>query len=147
MTSLRAENTEVWAASPNLPLARFADGVRAIASTGLDLLEFGTNPNLTRQLIGFDSIISWYGANRPEFQECVKGLPFQFFTAIPPTDCTMHAADFFAAQVGASGPAIPRIECPRGDGGFAVLHPFSGSPKKCWPLARSRPLARLLQPH
>ncbi len=147
MESLKAEYTEVWAASPNLPLAQFADEARAIASTGLDLLEFGTNPNLTRQLIGFDSIISWYGANRPEFQACVNGLPFQFFTAIPPTDCTMHAADFFAGQVGASGPAIPRIECPRGDGGFAVIHPFSGSPKKCWPLDRYLALASLIEPH
>jgi len=147
MESLRGEYTEVWAASQNLPLARFADGARAIASTGLDLLEFGTNPNLTQTLIGFDSIISWYGANRPEFQACVKGLPFQFFTAIPPVDCTMHAADFFAAQVGASGEAIPRISCPRRDGGFAVIHPFSGSPKKCWPLDRYKALARMIEPH
>jgi lipopolysaccharide heptosyltransferase III len=147
MESLQAEYTEVWAASPNLPLARFADRARAIASTGLDLLEFGTNPNLTGHLIGFDSIISWYGANRPEFRDCVKDLPFQFFTAIPPINCTMHAADFFAAQVGASVPAIPRIQCPRGDGGFAVIHPFSGSPRKCWPLDRFQALARLMEPH
>jgi heptosyltransferase-3 len=147
MESLAAEYTEVWAASQNLALARSADRVRSIASTGLDLLEFGTNPNLTRQLIGFDSIISWYGANRPEFQACVKGLPFQFFTAIPPIDCTMHAADFFATQVGATGEAIPRIKCPRGDAGFAVIHPFSGSPKKCWQLDRFQALARLIEPH
>ena len=147
MESLAAEYTEVWAVSQNLPLARFAGRARSIASTGLDLLEFGTNPNLTRELIGFDSILSWYGANRPEFQACVKGLQFQFFTAIPPVDCTMHAADFFASQVGAPGPAIPRIECPPGDGGFAVIHPFSGSPKKCWRLDRFQALAHLIEPH
>jgi heptosyltransferase-3 len=148
MESLQAGYTEVWAASQNLPLARFADHARSIAATGLDMLEFDTNPQLMQQLRGFDSIISWYGANRPEFRALVKDLPFEFFTAIPPDDCAMHAADFFAAQVGLTGgPAIPRIECPLGEGGFAVIHPFSGSPKKCWPLDRYRALARLIEPH
>jgi hypothetical protein len=147
MESLQTGYTEVWAASQNLPLARFADRTRAIASTGLDMLEFNGNQQLMQQLSGFDSIVSWYGANRPEFRACVKDLPFEFFTAIPPDDCGMHAADFFAAQVGAPGEAIPRIECPRGDGGFAVIHPFSGSAKKCWPLVRYQALARLLDPH
>jgi hypothetical protein len=137
----------VWAASPNLPLARFADRTRSIASTGLDMLEFDGNLQLMQQLRGFDSIVSWYGANRAEFRACVKDLPFEFFTAIPPGDSAMHAADFFAAQVGTPGEAIPRIECPRGDGGFAVIHPFSGSPKKCWPLDRYGALARLLESH
>ena len=35
MESLQAGYTEVWAASQNLPLARFADRARSIASTGL----------------------------------------------------------------------------------------------------------------
>jgi hypothetical protein len=148
MESLQAGYTEVWAASPNLPLARFADRARSIASTGLDMLEFNANQQLMQQLRGFDSIASWYGTNQPEFRACVKGLPFEFFTAIPPGDCGMHAADFFAAQVGApTDPAIPRIECLRGDGGLAVIHPFSGSPKKCWPLDRYQALARQLEPH
>jgi ADP-heptose:LPS heptosyltransferase len=41
-------------------------------------------------------------------------------------------------------PAIPRIDCPRWDGGFAVIHPFSGSPRKNWPLERYQQLARSL---
>jgi len=148
MESLQAEYTEVWAASQNLPLARFADRARSIASTGLDMLEFNANHQLMQQLRGFDSIVSWYGANRPEFRAVVKDLPFEFFTAIPPDECTMHAADFFAAQVGfTSGLAIPRIQALRGDGGFAVIHPFSGSPKKCWPLDRYQALTRLLEPN
>jgi hypothetical protein len=147
MESLQAGYTEVWAASQNLPLARFADRARSIASTGLDMLEFDANQHLMQQLGGFDSIVSWYGASRPEFRACVKDLPFEFFTAIPPDDCAMHAADFFAGQVGVSDEAIPRLECPHGDGGFAVIHPFSGSPKKCWPLDRYQALARLLEPH
>lgn len=148
MESLKAGYTEVWAASQNLPLARFADHTRSIASTGLDMLEFNPNQQLMQQLRGFDSIISWYGTSRPEFRAVVKDLPFEFFTAIPPDDGAVHAADFFAAQVGGlSGPAIPRIQCQQSDGGFAVIHPFSGSPRKCWPLGRYQALARLIEPH
>ncbi len=141
MESLKADYVEVWAASQNLPLVRFAHRTRSIASTGLDMLEFG---HAIAELNNFDSIVSWYGANRPEFRAAVENLPFEFHTAIPPDDCQVHAADYFAAQVGWSIPAIPHIECPRTDGGFAVIHPFAGSPKKCWPLNRFRELARRL---
>ncbi len=141
MEYLKSDYSEVWAASQNLPLARFADSTRSIVSTGLDMLEFSPDARLLAELRNFDSIVSWYGANRPEFRAVVEGLPFEFLRAVPPDDCRMHAADFFAAQVGMSGPAVPHIDCPRHDGGFAVIHPFSGSAKKCWPLERYRELA------
>ena len=108
------------------------------------MLEFSPDARLLAELHNFNSIVSWYGANRPEFRAAVQGLPFEFLRAIPPDDCGMHAADFFAAQVGLPGPAVPHIDCPRHDGGFAVIHPFSGSAKKCWPLERYRELARRL---
>jgi heptosyltransferase-3 len=148
MECLRADYLEIWAASQNLPLARFANLTRSIASTGLDILELSPRHDLMQQLDRFDSIISWYGAHRPEFRAAVESLPFQFFTAIPPEGFPTHAADFFAGQVCREppSPAIPRIECPRQDGGFAVIHPFSGSRKKCWPLERYRELARRLEP-
>jgi heptosyltransferase-3 len=145
MYCLKADYVEVWAASQNLPLARFADRSRSIASTGLDMLEFTPSQQLMQQLHSFDSIISWYGANRPEFRAAVKDLPFQFLTAIPRDDRAVHATDFFAAQVGCPVPAIPRIQCPRLDGGFVVIHPFSGSARKCWPLDRYQELARRLE--
>ncbi len=141
MESLKADYVEVWAVSQNLPLARFAHRTRSVASTGLDMLEFGPSEKLLSELRGFDSIISWYGANRPEFRAAVQTLPFQFNAAIPPDDCGMHAADYYASQVGCPTPAIPRIDCPRTDGAFAVIHPFSGSSKKCWPLERYQELA------
>lgn len=144
MEFLKTDYLEVWAASQNLPLARFADHTRSIASTGLDMLEFAPSEKLQTDLRSFDSIISWYGANRPEFRDAAQGLPFQFLTAIPPNDCQVHAADYFAGQVGCPVPAISRIDCPRHDAGFAVIHPFSGSSKKCWPLDRYRELARRL---
>jgi len=147
MESLKMAYLEVWAASQNLPLVRFAARTRAISSTGLDMLEFSPDSRLVEELRRFDSIISWYGANRMEFKDLTRrlALPFQFLRAIPPDDCLTHAADFFAGQVGAATPAVPHIQCPRRDGGFAVIHPFSGSLKKCWPLARYRELARRLE--
>ncbi|HVP45292.1 MAG TPA: glycosyltransferase family 9 protein [Bryobacteraceae bacterium] len=147
MEHLKADFLEVWAASTNLPLARFAHSTRSVASTGLDMLEFSPNPRLTAELCNFNSIVSWYGTSRPEFRAVVKGLPFEFLQALPPQDCQIHAADFFAAQVGLPGLAIPHIDCPRRDDGFAVIHPFSGSAKKCWPLERYRELANRLEAH
>ena len=142
---LKADYLEVWAASQNLALAGFADRTRSIASTGLDMVEFSPDGRLLAELRNFDSIVSWYGANRPEFREVIDGLPFEFLTAVPPDDSRMHAADFFAAQVGMTATAVPGIDCPRHDDGFAVIHPFSGSSKKCWPLTRFRELARRLE--
>jgi heptosyltransferase III len=144
MEFLKTDYVEVWAVSQNLPLARFADRTRSIAATGLDMLEFAPSEKLRAELGGFDSIISWYGTNRSDFRNAVQGLPFQFLTAVPPDDCPTHAADYFAAQAGCPVPAIPRIDCPRTGAGFAVIHPFSGSPKKCWPLDRFQELARRL---
>ena len=141
---LKADYLEVWAASQNLSLVRFADRTRSIASTGLDMLEFSPDERLVAELRNFNSVVSWYGANRPEFRAAVEGLPFEFLTAVPPDDCGMHAADFFAAQVGLKGPVEPQIDRARRDGGFAVIHPFSGSAKKCWPLECYRELASRL---
>jgi heptosyltransferase-3 len=150
MECLRAEYLEVWVASQNTPLIRFADKVDSIANAGLDLFglpSYDPPARLLERLRGFDSIVSWYGANRPEFQEAVRALqlPFHFLPALPDTGAAMHAADFYLGQVGAisvcDGSAIPHIDCPKADDGFAVIHPFSGSPKKNWPLERYRQLA------
>lgn len=150
---LRADYTEVWVASPNLPLLRGFDAVRSIASTGLDLAglpEREPPAGLIERLRGFDSIVSWYGTNRADFRAAVAGLPFTFFDALPPAGARVHATDFFLAQARAVSPreceAVPRIACPRADGGFAVIHPFSGSPRKNWPLENYRRLAALLGP-
>jgi heptosyltransferase-3 len=148
MEFLRAGYTEVWVAGQNVPLVRFAERVRAIAATGLDLLGIPDRdppPALLDTLAGFDSIVSWYGARRPEFQAAVRGLPFEFLHALPPDGAGVHAADFYLRQVGGGGgPAVPRIACPRAPGGYAVIHPFSGSVRKNWPLERYRELARAL---
>lgn len=152
---LQTDYYEVWTASANTPLVRFADRTRSIASTGLDRIAVTEPPaRLVQELRGFDSIVSWYGANRPEFQEEVAklGLPFTFFPALPPEGAGVHATDFYLAQArtlrACHSEGIPRISCnspeaPREN--FAVIHPFSGSPRKNWPMENFRELARQLE--
>ncbi len=131
-----------------MPLVRFADRVRSIASTGIDRLGISEPPvHLLDELHAFDSIVSWYGANRPEFREIGKDLrlPFTFHRAVPPPDSGVHATDFHLVQVGASPGAAARIPMQEQRGDFAVIHPFSSSPKKNWPFEKYRSVARNLQ--
>src|SRR5690348_2342755 len=61
---LTADYTEVWISSPLVPLIQFADAVRPLSSTGLDLLGVGDLPmaaGLMEKLRTFDSVVSWYG--------------------------------------------------------------------------------------
>jgi heptosyltransferase III len=138
---LRADYTEVWVPSAMVPLIRCAEA-RAIATTGIDWLGLaGVEPpaGVIARLRQFDSIVSWYGANREEFREQVRemGLPFQFLAALPDPRAQIHAADFFLRQAGGDGLALPRIGCGRIErADFAVIHPFSGSARKNWPLER-----------
>ena len=97
---LQADYTEVWVRWRCVPLVLFADRVRSIASTGLDLLELPeTEPprELIEHLRTFDSIVSWYGANRPEFREraCAIGSAGAVSRALPGHGRAIHAADFF----------------------------------------------------
>ena len=152
MSCLAAHETEVWARRPNVPLVRFARA-RAIEDTGLDLLGIADpGPSLVPALRGFDSIVSWYGANRPDFREFVAslGLPFIFLPAFPLGGTGLHAADFYLAQVrGLGAPCasdgIPRIPCPAACGDFAVIHPFASSPAKRWALERFQELGHRLE--
>jgi len=149
---LRADSTEVWSSRATASLARFANRARAIPSTGLDLLGVSEPPpQLLVDLRSFDSIVSWYGANRPEFRQLTgsMGLPFTFFRALPPEGAGMHATDYYLEQVRTlvkvESDGIPRIACAGERENFAAIHPFSGSPRKNWPLERFRALARELE--
>lgn len=151
---LRADYLEVWTSTANAPLVRFAHAVRSIASTGLDLLGItDPPPRLIGELRTFDSIVSWYGANRPEFRQLVLSLdlPFTFFPALPREGAGVHATDFYLQQVSALAECrgdqlspiqyAARIPCNVTRENFAVIHPFSGSPRKNWPLDKFRLLA------
>src|SRR5579884_1159099 len=146
---LAADYTELWVPSPVVPLIQFADCVRSIASTGLDLVgipEVQMPLNLRARLQTFDSIVSWYGSKRPEFREALLSMNpnCEFYPALP-QDFTLHATDFYAAQVGAPMGLIPRIRVEDVEQRDAiVIHPFSGSKSKNWPLERFRELAALL---
>jgi hypothetical protein len=146
MEILRADYTEVWTASRNVPLARFADAAASIATTRLDLLEIDPPARLIGRLRRFDEIVSWYGANRREFRDTVErlDLPFRFLPALPDGSC--HAVDFFVAQVTAPSPSrhCPVLPVPNCELRGAVIHPFASNPAKRWPLDRFREVARLL---
>lgn len=145
---LRAPYTEIWVPANMVPLiAPFADRVRAISSTGLDLFELGRAPEqLIETLAGFDDIVSWYGASRVEFREAAAALPFRFLPALPPLDGSFHAIDFYLAQVGAPAGTVPRLKLAGEAASEAplALHPYSGSARKNWPLENFQALARLL---
>jgi ADP-heptose:LPS heptosyltransferase len=127
LQAARADYTEVWAPRVVLPLIRFADRTRAIADTGLDLIGVVDNAQCPA-LAAFDEIYSWYGTARPEFHAAVAHLPFTFFPAqsFPQTP--------------------PRIVVPpstRKD--FAIIHPYSSSPRKNWPLENFQQVASRLK--
>ena len=151
---LRAPYLEVWTPARTVPLVRCADRVRSIASTGLDRLGVtDPPPALIEDLRSFDSIVSWYGANRPEFQDAVaaRHLPFTFLPALPPEGTGIHATDFYLDQVnsiaGCAHDGVPRVQLDMAirRENFAVIHPFSGSPRKNWPFARFQSLAARLE--
>src|ERR1019366_7837151 len=102
---LETESFEIWTAARMVPLSPFMpmEGrARAISSTGLDLLGVTETPaGVIENLREFDSIISWYGANRPELRETVAalGLPFTILDALPPAGVGIHATDFYLEQV------------------------------------------------
>jgi ADP-heptose:LPS heptosyltransferase len=149
LESLRTEYTEVWCASQNVALARFADSARSIVSAGLDRLGLLPAEDVIERLRQFDSIVSWYGANRPEFRALVQELrlPFVFLSALPAP--SQHAVDFYNAQacsLGADRPSrFPLIACPPSRRTFAVIHPFASSPAKRAPMDLFESAARKLE--
>lgn len=145
---LRAEYTEVWTTGANRPLVRFADHVESLAASGIDRAGLTGDPitgPLYDRLATFDQIISWYGSNRPEFRQAVADLPFTFHTALPSEGSPCHAVDFYLDQVGAPRGAIPSLAIPSRNEGWLAIHPYSGSPRKNWPLANFEAVAESMR--
>lgn len=138
LEALRGDHTEVWCAEQNVPLARFADAAKSIVTSGLDRLGLLPAEDVIDRLRRFDSIVSWYGANRPEFRGLVADvhLPFEFLPALPTG--ARHATDFYndqARQLGARPASrYPKIDTPAAPRTFAVIHPFASSPAKRAPM-------------
>jgi heptosyltransferase-3 len=150
MEQLRADYTEVWVPSSVTPLVQFADRTRPLLNTGIDLLGVGdldVEARLAEALRSFDSIVSWYGTNRHEFREAARKITphWRFLPALPPPGCSLHATDFHAVQLG-----LPHGKSPVIDTGClerrlqVVIHPFSGSAAKNWPLECFLGVARQL---
>lgn len=138
MEALRTGYTEVWCAGQNVPLARFADAAQSIVSTGLDRVGIVPADDVMQRLRGFDSIVSWYGSNRPEFRRLVAeaGLPFRFLAALP--DAGMHAVDYYnqqARKLGGREPSrFPEVRCDAAPRSFAAIHPFASGLSKRAPM-------------
>jgi len=147
---LKADYTEVWISAAVVPLVQFADCVRAISATQLDLVGVGLEfpPGLAQRLREFDEVISWYGSNRAEFRSEMTAVHPRctFLQALPDDSWHEYAADFFLRQVGGPLGLSPSI------GGAAaterrhsvLIQPFSGSASKNWPLENYRELAERL---
>jgi heptosyltransferase III len=129
LEGLRTEYTEIWIPRPVVPLVLFADRVRALADTGIDLAGLPGLP-VPPDLATFDRIHSWYGTQREDFRAAVAHLPFTFYPALP------SAPSLFLPRIALTGPRHESV----------ILHPFSGSAKKNWPLANFRELAAMLGP-
>jgi len=134
---------EIWCPEQNVPLFEHLAPARSLYAEGLDQL---TLPEATlEKLRRFDRIISWYGGQREEFRRQVAGLPFEFHRAIPPEGCALHAVDYYLEQIGAPPGAVPRLPFQAPPAGYAVIHPFSSSQRKNWPLDHFRKTAEVLQ--
>lgn len=145
---LKTDYTEVWVPSAVVPLIRFADRVQHVPSSidRLALPDLEPPFALLAYLRTFDSIVSWYGSNQPEFRERVAelGLPFQFYPALPPSHDKTHVVDYFLRALGAPNGAAPHIDVNRTEHGSIVIHPFSGSARKNWPMPKFRAVAERL---
>lgn len=139
----RLAPAEIWCPEQNVPLFEHLAPARSLFAEGLDQLTL-PEPVLDK-LRRFDRIVSWYGAQREDFRRQVAGLPFEFHRAIPPEGCAAHAVDYYLEQIGAPPGAAPRLPFQALPAGYAVIHPFSGSPRKNWPLDRFRKTATIVQ--
>jgi hypothetical protein len=150
MEWLRGSETDVWVPSAIVPLIQFADRVRAIADTGLDLvgIEGVEIPHNTAEALAhFDEIVSWYGTNRPEFREAALHLNpnWRFLPALPPGGAEQHVTDFYATAAGPPSGLRVRLSVPcQPKRRAVVIQPFSGGRRKNWPLERFQELAAKL---
>lgn len=144
MESLRTGYTEVWCAEQNVTLARFAASAISIGQSGLDRLGLLPADDVIERLRGFDSIISWYGSARAEFNRL--NLPAVILPALPSGG--RHAVDFYNAQaveLGAVRPSrFPSIPCPAVKREFAAIHPFASGERKRGPMAWFESMAERL---
>jgi len=136
---LKAGYTEVWVPGALVPLIQFADKVVSIAASRIDVMADG----FAERFQAFDEVVSWYGSNKEALEElnprCV------FHQTLPPKDWALNATDFYAQQVGAPLGLVPKIAAKQNVAReTVVIHPFSGSASKNWPMESYLRLAERL---
>ena len=92
----------------------------------------------------FDRLLVWRQSPGVPRDRREPRPPFHFLSRPAPGRATVHATDFYLEQVrtlrAVPSDGIPRIACPAAQPeNFAVIHPFSGSPRR---IGRSRSSAR-----
>ncbi|MCC6262419.1 MAG: glycosyltransferase family 9 protein [Bryobacterales bacterium] len=170
LSAIGPRGAEVWAPGPVLPLLELAARRRNLASTGFSLLGIPGAlfpEGLVDTLRGFDEILSWSGGNQPELKAACERLciPVQFFEPLPRRDSAVHVSDWFLRQTRPWHGLDAEPEAWRSEGGRrfllpalamertparplrVVLHPFSGSARKNWPLSHYLRLARSIAAH
>ena len=130
---LKANYTEVWVPGNVVPLIRFADKVRSIVDSRIEMF----TPEFIECFQNFDEVWSWYGSDRERLLEINPNC--RFFKALP--EGPMRASDFYLQQVGAPLGRRPSIPVKSVTRETIVIHPFSGSPKKNWPHSNFEQLA------
>lgn len=164
LAAIGASDSEVWAPGAVLPLLGLAPRRRNLASTGFSLLGIpgARRPaELIESLRAFDEILSWSGWNQPDLAATLRALelPVHFFPALPSGSASEHVSDLFLRDTRAWHGLEAEPGGWRSEGGrkfllgsldetvartlppLIVLHPFSGSVRKNWPLANYRRLA------
>lgn len=134
---LKTDYTEVWVPGHLVPLIRFADKVRSIIDSRIEMF----TPDFIKRFQQFDEVWSWYNADRERLLEINPNS--RFLKALP--EGPLHASDFYLRQVGAPLGQRPRITTGKVVARETiVIHPFSGSPRKTWPHANFAQLAQRL---
>ena len=133
---LKTDYTEVWVPGNVVPLIRFADKVRSIIDSRIEMF----TPEFVETFRQFDEVWSWYGSD----QECLLEINprCRFLKALP--SGSVQASDFYLQQVGAPLGLRPRIPVKSVARETIVIHPFSGSDRKNWAYANFSELARKL---
>lgn len=133
---LKADYTEVWVPSATVPLIQFADKVRSIASSRIDMLTDG----FAERFQQFEEVHSWYKSNAEELLGINKNCHFYPLLG----GGSEHACDVCLKQVGGPLGLRPKIRVEYVARETIVIHPFSGSDRKNWPYEHFVELAKRL---
>ncbi len=133
---LKSDYTEVWVPGTVVPLIQFADKVRSIVESRIEVFSDEFNKRFQQ----FDEVWSWYGSDQDRLLEINQKC--RFFKALPDK---IQACDFFLQQIGAPLGKRPKIQTTSGVARETIaIHPFSGSHRKNWTYQKYEELAKLL---